>query len=144
MYDGNIEYLHGKHIPLFVAALLFAILTLPYAFVLLFIRCLRRRSNTKLLFWVTKLKSLFDAYTGPYKDWYHFWMGLLLLFRNILFLLFIQCLRRQSNFKILFLVTKLKPLFDAYTGPYKDRCHFWTGLMLLLRNICTPSGLQCQ
>ena len=85
-YDGNIEYLHGKHIPLFVAALLFAIVTLPYAFVLLFIQCLRRRSNTKVLFWVTKLKPLFDAYTGPYNDRYHFWMGLLLLFRNILFL----------------------------------------------------------
>ena len=85
-YDGNIEYLLGKHIPLFIAALLFAIVTLPYAFVLLFIQCLRRRSNFKVLFWVTKLKPLFDAYTGPYKDRYHFWMGLLLLFRNVLFL----------------------------------------------------------
>ena len=85
-YDGNIEYLHGKHIPLFVAALLFAIVTLPYAFVLLFIQCLRRQSNFKVLFWVTKLKPFFDAYTGPYKDRCHFWMGLMLLFRNVLLL----------------------------------------------------------
>ena len=85
-YDGNIEYLLGKHIPLFVAALLFAIVTLPYAFVLLFIQCLRRQSNFKVLFWVTKLKPFFDAYTGPYKDRCHFWMGLMLLFRNVLLL----------------------------------------------------------
>ena len=28
---------------------------------------------------------------------------------------------------------KLKPLFDAYTGPYKDKHHYWTGLLLLVR-----------
>jgi len=30
-------------------------------------------------------------------------------------------------------VQKLKPLFDAYTGPYKDRHRYWTGLLLLVR-----------
>ena len=28
---------------------------------------------------------------------------------------------------------KLKPLFDAYNGPYNDRYRFWTGLLLLVR-----------
>ena len=31
----------------------------------------------------------------------------------------------------------LKPLFDAYGGPYKDKYRFWTGLTLLLRLIVT-------
>ena len=27
----------------------------------------------------------------------------------------------------------MKPFFDAYGGPYKDRCRFWTGFLLLVR-----------
>ena len=29
----------------------------------------------------------------------------------------------------------MKPLFDAYGGPYKDKCRFWTGFLLLVRVI---------
>ena len=28
---------------------------------------------------------------------------------------------------------KFKPFVDAYNGPYKDNCRFWTGLLLLVR-----------
>jgi len=34
---------------------------------------------------------------------------------------------------VLFWVRKLKPFFDAYTGPYKDKHRYWTGLLLLVR-----------
>ena len=27
----------------------------------------------------------------------------------------------------------MKPFFDAYGGPYKDKCRFWTGFLLLVR-----------
>ena len=30
---------------------------------------------------------------------------------------------------------KLKPLFDAYTGPYKDKYRFWTGFLLIVHTI---------
>ena len=33
------------------------------------------------------------------------------------------------------LVFKLKPIIDAYTGPFKDRFRFWTGLLLIVRAI---------
>ena len=88
LYDGNINYFQGKHIPLAVTALVFGTLSLPYACVLFFIRCLQRGSNFRLLFWVRKLKPLFDAYSGPYTDKTHFWTGLLLLVRISLFTLF--------------------------------------------------------
>ena len=32
-------------------------------------------------------------------------------------------------------LTKMKPFFDAYGGPYKDNCRFWTGFLLLVRVI---------
>ena len=38
-----------------------------------------------------------------------------------------------SSFNI---VTKFKPLLDAYQGPYKIKLYYWTGLQLMLRIIC--------
>ena len=87
LYDGNVDYLKGKHIPLFMAALvLFLVFFLPYTTLLLCIQCIRLKRR----FWIRiiKLKPLFDAYTGTYKDICQFWTGILLLFRAILFLIF--------------------------------------------------------
>jgi len=86
--DANIKYLQGKHIPLLVTAVVFLALVLCFVLVLTFIPCLQKKSHTPLLFWMNKLKPLFDAYTGPYKDRYRFWPGLLLFFLSILFFLF--------------------------------------------------------
>ena len=88
LYDSNIEYLHEKHIPLFIAALLALLfLLIPYTLVLFFIQCLAKL-NCRIFFWVKKLKPLFDAYTGPYKDRYQFWTGFLLIVHTNLFLIF--------------------------------------------------------
>ena len=88
LYDSNIDYLHGKHIPLFIAALLALLfLLIPYTLVLFFIQCLTKL-DCRIFFWVKKLKPLFDAYTGPFKDRYRFWTGFLLIVRTILFLIF--------------------------------------------------------
>ena len=89
LYDGNIDYLTGKHIALFVAALLLLVLiSLPYTVALLFIQCLQYRSRYWILAWVRRLKPLFDAYTGPYKDKHRYWPGLLLVVRVVLFIIF--------------------------------------------------------
>ena len=37
---------------------------------------------------------------------------------------------------------KLKPFVDAYHGPYKDKCRFWTGLLLLVRMSFTLASLH--
>ena len=37
---------------------------------------------------------------------------------------------------------KLKPFVDAYHGPYKDNCRFWTGLLLLVRMLFTLVSLH--
>ena len=34
-------------------------------------------------------------------------------------------------------VVRLKPLIDAYTGPFKDKYRFWTGLCLIVRLMLT-------
>ena len=88
LYDSNVVYLHGIHIPLFIAcisALLF--LFVPYTLVILFGPCLQLKSHYKIFFWVGRLKPIFDAYLGPYKDRYRHWTGFLLLTRIVVLLL---------------------------------------------------------
>ena len=61
-------------------------------------------------------------------------MGIIALL-YALTLTFIQCLRRAPKNRMFGWVRRLKPLLDAYTGPYRDKYkyHFWTGLLLLVR-----------
>ena len=89
LYDGNVDYLQRKHIPLFIAALILLLfVSTPYSAVLFFIQWLQRWSSFKVFFWIRKLHPLFDAYTGPFKINHRYWTGLLLLVRVCLFLIF--------------------------------------------------------
>ena len=89
LYDGNIDYLKGKHIPLFIATLLLLILlSVPYTLSLVGIQWLLKFSHFRVMFWVHKLKPLFDAYTGPFKANHRYWTGLLLIIWKILLIVF--------------------------------------------------------
>ena len=89
LHDGNVDYLTGKHIPLFITAMLFLIfISIPYTMALLCFQHLQKVSNLKLFFWVRELYPLFDAYAGPYKGKHRYWTGLLLLVRAGLFVVY--------------------------------------------------------
>ena len=111
LYDGNVNYLKGKHIPLFIAALLLLLVSLPYTAILIFIQCLQHWSSYRVLFWVKKLKPLFDAYTGPYKDRHRYWTGLLLLVRIVLFLIFSMNTRGSTEINLLAIILTVLSLF---------------------------------
>ena len=86
LYDGNVEFVRGKHIPLFLAALSFGILyIIPFTLLLLLAPFLQARSHYTALRWVNKLMPFLDAYQGPYNKRFRFWPGLTLLLRIILF-----------------------------------------------------------
>ena len=56
LYDANIDYLSGKHIPLFiVAVLVFLFLFLPYTLLLLFGQWLQAMSHLRLFSWINRL-----------------------------------------------------------------------------------------
>ena len=121
-YDGNVDYLKGKHIPLFIAALLLLLISLPYTAILIFIQYLQHWSSYRVLFWVKKLKPLFDAYTGPYKDKHRYWTGLLLLVRIVLFLIFSLNIRGSANINLLAISVTVLLLFmhlSVSGGVYK-------------------------
>ena len=122
LYDGNIDYLKGKHIPLFIAALFLLLVSLPYTAILIFIQHLQHWSSYRVLFWVKKLKPLFDAYTGPYKDKHRYWTGLLLLVRIALFLIFSMNTHGSADINLLAIIVTVLLLFmhlALASGVYK-------------------------
>lgn len=73
LYDGNIEYFTQGHIGLVITAIIALLFFLaPYTILLLFIKQIQRHSTLRL-------KPILDAYGGPYKDRYTYWVGLRLL-----------------------------------------------------------------
>ena len=79
--DANVEYLEGKHIPIFIAGVFFGALCIGFTVSLLCIQQLQKVSHLYLFSWVIKFKPFFDAYTGPFSSRARFWTGLLLFIR---------------------------------------------------------------
>ena len=91
LHDGNIRYLHGKHIALFLVALLtLLILFLPYTLLLTVGQWLQAKSNHRCFHWINnpRIKPFLDAYHAPYRDQHRYWTGLLLCLRCALLLVF--------------------------------------------------------
>ena len=108
LHDANVDFIIGKHIPLFLVALLiFFFLFLPYTFLLLFGQWLQAISHLRLFSWVNsaRLKPFMDSYHAPYKGKHRYWPGLLLVLRFALLLVF--ALNRQRDTSINLLATLL-------------------------------------
>ena len=107
-YDGNIEYLKGRHIVLFVVAFLFLlVLFLPYTLALIFGQCLRSMSVRRGLRWIhgAPFISILDAYHAPYDSKHRYWTGLMLLTRCVLFLIFATNYKDNALLTDMFTVT---------------------------------------
>ena len=124
LYDGNIEYVRGKHVPLFLVTLLLQlILIVFYPFSLVSIQFLLKISHYRVMFWVNKLKPLFDTYTGPYKARHRYWTGLLLLIRLALLVVFAlnQSSQPTNNMAaITYVSVAILTYFAATKGIYKS------------------------
>ena len=84
---------------------------------------------------------LYDANVEFFKG-KHLYLGiagiLVLVFLIVpytLCLAFFQQLQACSGHKLFQWVNRLKPLFDSYAGPYKDKYRFWTGMLLVVRTV---------
>jgi len=68
--DPNVEYLHGKHIVLFLLALVvMLVFVVPLAFSLTFPTIVLRSKRFSYFF------PLFDCFYAPFKDKYRYWFG---------------------------------------------------------------------
>ena len=143
LYDGNVRYLEGKHIPLFLVALaILLFLSVPYTVVLVFAQCLQQQSSYRALFWVRKMKPLFDSYIGSYKDKHRYWTGLLLVARAVLILVYALTSLGDPAVNLLCtisVVTGLTVVNLAIGGAYKN----WILTLLeqsFLLNLCILSA----
>ena len=120
-HDGNVRYISGKHIPLFIVALLFLVLLfLPYTLLLTFGQCLRTMSRRKGLRWLrsTVFISIMDAYHAPFNRKHRYWTGLLLLIRCLLLVIFVATYYNdnivKTNTYILLIVSAGLFVFKAF------------------------------
>ena len=118
--DGNLDYGRYPHIFLLVVILLIVIpfLWLPYSLILLFVQPLRRYSHHSPLKWVNRLTPFIEAYVGPLSAPNQHWVGLLLLARFTLLLVFTSTYANNPNTSLLALVIVMVILFSglSYVG----------------------------
>ena len=144
LYDANIDYLVGKHIPLFlVAVLVFFFLSLPYTLLLLFGQWLQAISHLRLFSWVnnSRLKPFLDAYHAPYKAKHRYWPGLLLVLRFVLLMVFAFS-RHYINLLIILLGTVMLIIWawvcgGIYRNWFLDALEGLFALNLILLSVFT-------
>ena len=120
--DGNVNYLDFQHaILLSVSVITLLFLWIPFVLALLFIQPLKKFAHIRPLIWVNKWKPLFDAYIGPLKDKYHYWIGLSLAARSILLLanVILTPLAPKANLVAIVVVTTA---LGMYPFVYKNWC----------------------
>ena len=140
--DPNVEYAKGKHAGLFGFTLLVSVLfVIPYTLFLLCHPVLERHlSHFKLFKSWSRFKPIIDAYSGPMKDDYRFWPGLLLVAR-IPVLLIITFLKNESRVLLLAVATIILSLSFIFGGVYRKKLNniieFW-----FLLNLCIMASLS--
>ena len=146
--DPTVEYGKGKHAALFAFAVFVIVLFIvPYTFLILFSPLLEKHmSNYKMFnkYW-SWLKPIVDAHSGPMKDKYRFWPGLLLVARIPMLLSVIlvdsYVLRRLDILCVL--LTVLAILFSlgyCFGGLYRNKRHDFLEAWFLF-NMCIMTSL---
>ena len=116
--DGNVPYLNGKHIALFIIALFALFLALAYTIYISIVglkHCIFKDDNdSKCVFKMCRKildmpLPLYDAHFASFKKNHKYWLGLLLFVRAILLLVFSSTLGISPvvNLPILILIITL-------------------------------------
>ena len=89
LYNGEISYATGFHIGLIVAAVVFLVLFFaPYTLVLTAAQLLQKLDCTSKILQRLRLIPFINAYQAPFKPAHRYWVGLCLMMRAILLVIF--------------------------------------------------------
>ena len=110
--DANIPLFGLKYTTLFVVCLILFIVLLPFNAILCFTKTAMR------LRLVNHFKPLIDAYQGPYKYKYYYWIGLRLVVRAVFFGL--SALDRNINLTIGIILLAIISTIQAKINPFKS------------------------
>ena len=147
--DPNIEYAKGKHAGLFGFALFVAtFIVIPYTLFLLFNPLFEKYLSNYRKFkklW-SYLKPVIDAYSGPLKDVYRFWPGLLLVARIpiLLSVTLVDSFIQSHYFLLCVLLTVLAivlSLGHCFGGVYRLKVNNIIEVWFLF-NLCIMAGLS--
>ena len=146
--DPNVEYAKGKHAGLFGFALLVSVFfVIPYTLFLLLNPFYEKYlSQIKLFKSWSRFKPIIDAYSGPMKDEYRFWPGLLLVARIpvLLSVTLVDSFIQSQHFLLSMLLTVLAialSLGHCFGGVYKKRMNNVLEVWFLF-NLCIMVGLS--
>ena len=140
--DPNLEYAKGKHAALFGFALLVLLFfVLPYTmFLICHIVLEKYLSKYKVFKFWSRFKPIIDSYSGPMKDNYRYWPGILLGAR-IPILLIVTFMQNESRVLLLAIAAVIFSLSFIFGGVYRKRLHstieFW-----FLINLCIMAALS--
>lgn len=119
LFDGNIQYFGLKHAFLAVVALgAMLLLWAPYTFTLLVVPFLKGKSHKRPLRWINKWKPFYDAYFGPLKVQHQYWVGMLLVLRGIILVIFATTSSTFPNVNLVVTIS-VSALVLLYAGHVK-------------------------
>ena len=102
--DPSIKYISGKHIPLFIVALLILLIGAVYTTLLfLWQWLLRIPKSYHILKWIdnTKVYNFIETYHAPYAPKHRYWIGMLLFVRAVVYI--VSAVNVSSNPQVAFL-----------------------------------------
>ena len=109
--DANVPLFGVRFTILFIVCLILFLILVPFNVILLFTRTLSRFR------FITKFKPLLDAYQGPYKDKFYYWIGIQLLIRVVVF--WISSWDRNINFTVSIILFGIIGVTQATLHPFK-------------------------
>ena len=147
--DPNVDYAKGKHAGLFAFALFVSfVFVIPYTLFLSFSPLFEKYlSNYKVFkkLW-SQFKPIIDAYSGPMKDEYRFWPGLLLVARLpiLLSVTLVDSFIESHYFLLCVLLTVLAVVLSlghCFGGLYRKRMNNMIEIWFMF-NLCIMIGLS--
>lgn len=107
--DGTVEYFVGKHVVLFIAALVILLTCIGYSLLLLCWQLILHCPDWKILKWIRnpKFYAFMEAYHVLYVPRHRYWTGLLLLARAILYLIAAATVSRNPQIQLISIIVTL-------------------------------------
>ena len=136
-YSSKVVRLVGSHaVPVLATMILLSytklIRTVFQALYFVNIQC-NGYNNVTLLRWYIDANVQYVGYCHLPLFLFSLAVLILLIIPYTFYLLTIPLLEGPLSKYMCYCQKYMKPFFDAYGGPYKDKCRFWTGFLLLVR-----------
>jgi hypothetical protein len=111
--DATVRYLSGKHVLLFLVAVLIVILGIVYTFLLFAWQWLQLLPRKRVFQWIwyTRVNSFMDAYFASHTPKHRYWTGLLLIARIVLYLVSALNLSNDPRINLLAIGLTISCLF---------------------------------